>query len=144
MNMKRRFNGVILFLALISFGVGLEAVFLRNTAGASSKEEGPAPASVDEIVNPMEQHFQKKPEGEGPLISETLKEKVKDLPPFFRDMNFHIKPRTYFFYESKPNTHPPPERKISEAWALGGSLAYESGWWMNRVALGAGTQVTQR
>jgi len=129
-------------LATASFAVILMWSIFEGSASASSKEESPAPASVDEVVTAMENLSEKKEKL--PLFGERLKEKVKDLPPFFRDMSFAIKPRTYFFYESKPNSNPPPEKTISEAWALGGSLAYESGLWLDRFAVGAELFTSQR
>jgi len=132
----------MVLLATASFAAILAWSIFEGSASASSKEESPAPASVDEVVTAMENLSEKKENL--PVLSERLKEKVKDLPPFFRDMSFAIKPRTYFYYESKPNSDPPPEKKISEAWALGGSLAYESGLWLDRFAVGAELFTSQR
>jgi hypothetical protein len=109
----------------------------EESAWASRREDSPAPDSVDEITTAVEQNFQKEPTRERPLISEALKEKLKDLPPFFRDTSFDIKPRTYFFYQSQPNSNPPPGKTISEAWALGGSVEYKSGLLLDRLSVGA-------
>jgi hypothetical protein len=131
-------------LLILCCAVILTSPVSEEPASASTKEEAPAPTSVDEIHTAVEQNFQKEPAREGPSVSETLKEKLKDLPPFFRDMNFHVKPRTYFFYESQPNSDPPPEKKIKEAWAMGGSLEYQSGLLLDRLSLGAELFTSQR
>ncbi|MGZ3614026.1 MAG: OprD family outer membrane porin [Thermodesulfobacteriota bacterium] len=142
--MFNKFLGMMIMLATVSCVAILAWWIFEGSASAASKEESPAPDSVDEINTAIEENFQKQSKPKGFMISEILKEKLKDLPPFFRDMNFAIKPRTYFFYESKPNSNPPPERTIKEAWALGGSLAYESGLLLDRFAVGAELFTSQR
>jgi len=128
---------MIALLATTSFVAILAWLVFEGSALASRREESPVPGSVDEITTAVEQSFQEKPAPEKPLISEALKEKLKDLPPFFRDSSLDIKPRTYFFYESQPNSNPPPGKTISEAWALGGSVEYKSGLWLDRFSMGA-------
>jgi hypothetical protein len=136
------FLGMMVLLTTVSCAMILAWSIFKRSASASSLEENPAPDSVDEAATPMEGLAEKK-EKPG-LFSEILKEKLKDLPPFFRDTSFAIKPRTYFFYESQPNANPPPGRKISEAWALGGSLEYMSGLWLDRFSMGAELFTSQR
>ncbi len=133
---------MMVLLTTMSCVVILMWSIFEGSASASSIEESPAPASVDEVVTAIEGQLEKKESL--PVFSERLKEKFKDLPPFFRDMSFAIKPRTYFFYQSQPNSNPPPEKQIKEAWALGGSLAYESGLWLDRFSVGAELFTSQR
>ncbi len=122
----------------------LASSIFEGSVWASSLEETPAPDSVDQSTIVLEQPPQKEPTPEGSSISMMLKEKLKDLPPFFRDTSFNIKPRTYFFYQSQPNSNPPPEKEIQEAWALGGSLEYKSGLLLDRFSVGAELFTSQR
>ena len=135
---------MINLLVTVGFAMILAWSLFEGSASASRKEDSPAPDSVDEINTELEQNFQKEPTPKSPLIGEVLKEKLKDLPPFFRDMSFAIKPRTYFFYQSQPNTNPPPGRTISEAWALGGSVEYKSGLLLDRFSMGAELFTSQK
>ncbi len=131
-------------MAAASFMLVFVWSIFEGVASAASKEEAPAPESVDQISAAMEENFQKRPMPEESYLSKMLKEKLKDLPPFIRDMSFHIKPRTYFFYESEPNSNPPPSKTIKEAWALGGSVEYESGLLLDRFSVGAELFTSQR
>jgi outer membrane porin, OprD family len=128
----------------VGFAMILAWSIFEGSASASSLDERPAPDSVDDVNSAVEQNFQKQPTPESPLLREMLKEKLKDLPPFFRDTSFNIKPRTYFFYQSQPNSNPPSGRTISEAWALGGSVEYKSGLWLDRFSVGAELFTSQR
>ena len=99
-------------------------------------ESRPAPGSVDEIVSPAERSFEEKPKHEP--ITERFRELLRDLPPFLRDTELALKPRTYYLFQEKP------DKSKSEAWAGGGSIAYESGWLLDRVAIGAEAFTSQR
>jgi hypothetical protein len=60
-----------------------------------------------------------------------LKKELQDLPPFFRDTKLLLKARSFFFRRDKLDS------SENEAWALGGSVAYESGWFKDRLKVGA-------
>ncbi len=145
--MRKCFNKSLSVMVLVTascYATILTWSFFEGSASASSLEERPAPESVDQINTAVEQNFQKEPTPEGSSLSKMLKEKLKDLPPFIRDMSFNIKPRTYFFYESQPNSNPPPGNTISGAWALGGSVEYKSGLLLDRFSMGAELFTSQR
>jgi hypothetical protein len=100
-------------------------------------DESPAPTSTDAITSPMKKEFEvieKKP-SEFP----SLEERLKNLDPFFRDAGLSLKIRSYYFYKDFDN----PDEK-QEAWALGGWLDYESGWWKDRIKIGATGYTSQR
>jgi outer membrane porin, OprD family len=60
-----------------------------------------------------------------------LREEIKDLPPFLRDMDLKVHFRTYYFNRTKPDD------TINEALAFGGWLGLRSGWFLDTFAVGA-------
>jgi hypothetical protein len=103
------------------------------------RDEQPIPDSVDQVVSPMEQAFKEKPKI--PRFFPWLKEQLKDTPPFIRDTNLNLKVRTYYFYKDNyPNSSP----QINEAWALGGALSYQSGWFLDHFSVGSVLYTSQR
>lgn len=81
------------------------------------------------MVTPMELSFKEKYWRPG--IFPSLKEKLKDAPPFFRDTKLNLQFRT--FYMDEHNGGAP----TAEAWAAGGALSYQSGWFKDHFQLGA-------
>jgi hypothetical protein len=124
---------VSMAVVLIAGGLGFLAVLFWGNAPVLAQEyirdQEPVPDSVDQVETPMELSFQEKPPI--PRFFPWLKEKLKDTPPFFRDTKFDINIRTYYFNrEQYDNTE-------NEAWALGGSLSYKSGWFLDHFGVGA-------
>ena len=62
----------------------------------------------------------------------------EEASPFFRDTKISAQARTYYFNGDKFN----PTR--SEAWAIGGSAAYKSGYAADRFAIGAVAYTSQK
>ena len=93
------------------------------------------PSSVDEVVTPMDETF-KQPSERVPL-TQTFKDKLKETPAFFRDTKLNLNLRTFYFYRDKF------DNSQSQAWAIGGSLAYKSGYAFDRFALGATVYTSQ-
>jgi hypothetical protein len=93
------------------------------------RDEETVPESVDQVVTPMELTFQEK--REIPRFFPWLKEQLKDTPAFFRDTKLNLNIRTYYFYRDKFDD------SKSEAWALGGALSYQSGWFLDRFSVGS-------
>jgi hypothetical protein len=91
-------------------------------------QEEPPPSSVDEIVTPIERSFIERIERPG--FFPWLKEQLKDAPAFFRDTKLDLNLRSYYFRRDKFDD------SVSSAWALGGALAYKSGWLLDRLQLG--------
>ena len=112
-------------------GAGVAIVFLGAASRSRAQEyigdEEPPPASVEQDVTPMERTFRLFPERPG--LFPRLKEKLKDLPPFFRDTKLDVNLRTYYLNgEQFGGTR-------DEAWAGGGALSYQSGWLLDRKSV---------
>ena len=91
-------------------------------------DEEPTPSSVDQVTTPMDRSFEeKKPV---PRFFPWLKEQLKDTPAFFRDTKLNLNIRTYYFNRDKYDD------SNSEAWALGGSVSYQSGWFLDHFGVG--------
>ncbi|MEN6321762.1 MAG: OprD family outer membrane porin [Syntrophaceae bacterium] len=97
--------------------------------------EGPPPSSVEDIVTPMDKSFEKPPDRVRPY--EKLKEVLKDSSPFFRDMKLDINLRTYYLY------HENFDGNKNEAWTLGGSIVYKSGYLFDHFGVGAAFYTSQ-
>ncbi len=91
-------------------------------------DEEPTPDSAKEIESHFPGPLAEKEEK--PSIFPAFKEKMNSLPPFWRDTSLFLNLRTYYFYRDNVDSHK------SEAWALGGSINYESGWWKDRLQIG--------
>jgi hypothetical protein len=112
--------------------------FLYGTPAMAQEaisQEEPTPGSVQEEIVPMERSFQEKPSRPG--FFPWLKEELKDAPPFFRDTKLDLNVRTYYLYRDKFDD------TIIEAWALGGSLSYRSGWFLDHFGIGATLYTSQ-
>jgi hypothetical protein len=86
--------------------------------------ESPPPASAGKVLGPLDWAFRAKPIPER-FVWEAAKEALEDAPRFFRDTKFNYDFRTYSFDRRNSSIDQ------REAWAIGGQLAYESGWWNN-------------
>jgi hypothetical protein len=114
-------------------GVSFLAMALWVSAPALAQEaisgEEPTPSSVDQITTPMGRTFEeKKPR---PGLFPWLKEELKDTPAFFRDTMLDVQLRTYYFRQENTGVN------IKEAWALGGGLSYQSGYFLDHFSVGA-------
>jgi hypothetical protein len=129
---RKRVTAVI----IIALGLGCLAVLLWGIPPVVAQEyirnQEPAPESVDQVVSAIELAFQQKPKI--PRFFPWLKEQLKDTPPFLRDTNLTLNFRTYYFYK---DNYPGSSPQINEAWALGGALSYQSGWFLDHFGVGA-------
>ena len=55
------------------------------------------------------------------------RKQIEDQFPLLRDSQVSISPRTYYFDRQRETGDD------SVAWALGGSIDYQSGWWRETV-----------
>jgi hypothetical protein len=117
------------------------ALLLRPAAyaGQDASNEAPPPASAKEAATPLQQSFPEKPveAQRAERITDEIRKVLQDMPPFVRDTALTFKPRTYYFYQEQP------DGTLKEAWALGGSLEYRSGWLAERVRIGAEVYTSQ-
>lgn len=91
-------------------------------------QEEPIPSSVDEITTPIDRSFIERIPRPG--FFPWLKEQLKDAPPFFRDTKLDLNLRSFYFRRDKFDD------SVSSAWAMGGALAYKSGWLLDRLQAG--------
>lgn len=84
-------------------------------------EKAPPPTTTEEIETPLQRTFLA-PARKEPLFP-WVRQKLKELPPFFADTQLEARFRTYYLHKDRT------DGDISEAWAIGGSLYYRSGWW---------------
>jgi len=66
-----------------------------------------------------------------------LKRRLEPLPPFWRDTRLAAKPRSYYFDRDR-------DIGDSVAWALGGSLEHQSGWWKERLRIATTLYTSQK
>ena len=94
------------------------------------RSQEPVPDSVDQVTSPIELSYQpEKPKI--PRFFPWLKEELKDTPAFFRDTNLDFNIRSFYFYREKY------DESVSTAWALGGALSYQSGWFLDHFGVGS-------
>ena len=115
----------ILLVVLLIFPA-LHSALAVNTGYIS--DEKPAAKTAKEAESHFEGSISKKEEKQ-PLFP-TFKKKMDSLSPFWRDTSLFLNFRTYYFYRDKDGS------SNNEAWALGGSINYESGWWRDRLQIG--------
>jgi hypothetical protein len=118
--------------------VGWFVAFLFAACAGAQSEPGlelPPPASVEDIVTPMEFSFVKKPER--PPLTEWLKAQLEDTPPFLRDSKLTLHIRNGHFFEEQFDD------SKKEAWALGGWLEYQSGWLFDHLGIASTVYTSQ-
>jgi len=100
------------------------------------REENPTVDAVEDARGLLSDGFSK------PIRLRSLfpkiKRKIRDLSPFWRNAQIQLKPRTYYFNRDLNGS------ADSVAWALGGSLKLESGWWKHRLRAAATFYTSQR
>ena len=124
---------VLAALAWVSWGgVGSAQEYLRA--------EDVAPESLSEAGSSFEGETLNLGETmvDGGFITPYIVDAIPALKPVVEDTAFVLAPRSYYFYRDRG------DGSISETWALGGSLSYESGWWMDFLQLGIATYTSQK
>jgi hypothetical protein len=98
------------------------AVFAAPAPAAERElEEAPPPSSAKEIQTPIQRIITEPPERKRALIP-WLHQPLQELPPFFADTVLEARSRTYYLRQDQTTD------VLSEAWAIGGSIYYRSGW----------------
>jgi hypothetical protein len=120
-------------IAVLAALLGFVALLLWQGEPALAQEaisqEEPTPSSVEEIVSSMSRSFEEKKAHIG--LFPALKEQLKDTPAFFQDTQLALKVRSYYLWQENTGS------SIKEAWAIGGALAYRSGWLLDHFSVGA-------
>jgi hypothetical protein len=126
-------------MVLLAVGSGLLALLFSGGTLVMAQEEvpkgEPPAAQLGEDVTPMDKSFEEKPPPPEKVVS--TKEPLKDTPPFLRDTKLDLNLRTYYSYSDNF------DGTRNEAWALGGSFAYRSGWFLDRFGIGAALYTSQ-
>ena len=108
------------------------ALLVLALPGAASErelEDEPAPASVDEIKTPTDRIFPIR-RRKTPLLP-YFRQRIQHWHPFFSESILEGRFRTYYLRQETTTD------SIREAWAIGGSVYYHSGWLRDAVALEA-------
>jgi hypothetical protein len=95
--------------------------------------EQAAPDSVEDEQTPLGEAFPI--ERLLPPVFPRLKKRLAKAPPFWRDTQLLLHPRSYYFDR---------QRDDNLALAYGGWVTYGSGWWRGRVRINATLYTTQR
>jgi hypothetical protein len=113
---------------LCACGLLLASSLSRAVAAAERElEDSPPPGSAREIKTPIERLFP--PVEDRPPLIPWFGQKLQELPPFFADTRFEVKYRTAYIRQGHTVD------VLSEAWAMGGSLYYHSGWLAETFAI---------
>ena len=109
--------------AHLLWGVIPAAMAFASPAPAAEQEleDAPPPNSAAEIQTPIQQIIPEAPERRRALIP-WFHQPLQKLPPFFADTQLETRFRTYYLRKDRTND------ELSEAWAMGGSIYYRSGW----------------
>jgi hypothetical protein len=109
--------------ARLLWGVVAAAMVFASPAPAAEQEleDAPPPSSAHEIQTPIQRIITEPPKERRALIP-WLYQPLQKLPPFFADTQLEARFRTYYLRKDRTND------VLSEAWAMGGSIYYLSGW----------------
>jgi hypothetical protein len=113
----------------------IAAMALTLVAGTtpSAVAQQPPVESVEQGATPMDKTDLANPQPEQALVPVAPEKKS----PFFDDAKISAQARTFYLYRDKYDD------SISEAWAIGGSLAYQSGYVADRLRVGAVAYTSQ-
>jgi len=130
-------TAVGIVILTVSIGLAVPLPVFESSARAQEpppEEEAPAPVLGEEVTHMDETFSEKRPR---PGRFPRLEEQLIDTTPFIRDSEIDLNLRTYYlssvaFDDAK-----------SEAWTLGGSLVYRSGWLLDHFGAGAALYTSQ-
>lgn len=100
------------------------------------RDEEPAPDSVEALESPIGESFQIIPRRR--ILFPILRNFLEKLPPFFSDTQLDLNIRSYYFDRTRA------DGSESVAWALGGSISYESGQLFKLVSVGGEVFTSQK
>jgi hypothetical protein len=113
------------------------SVFASSPARSESVlNDKPAPDSVAEMHGPFQEAFQLRVREQ--TLFPRLKRALQNLPPFLRDTTVSLRTRSYYLNRREVDSD------IAEAWAIGGGLWVESGWFENVFAVGGELFTSQK
>ena len=100
--------------------LGAELLASAATAAERELDDAPPPSSVREIKTPIQRVTPE--EKVRPSLIPGLRKRLQNLPPFLADTQLEARYRTYYLHQHDTTD----DRR--EAWAMGGSIRYQSGW----------------
>jgi hypothetical protein len=113
------------------------SVFASSPARSESVlNDKPAPDSVAEMHGPFQEAFQLRVREK--TLFPRLKRALQNLPPFLRDTTISLRSRSYYLHRRDEGDD------IAEAWAIGGGLWVESGWFEDVFAVGGELFTSQK
>jgi len=95
-------------------------IAFRAAAAERELDDAPPPSTVREIKTPIQRVIPEE-KVRAPLIPGLWK-RLQNLPPFLADTQLEARYRTYYLRQHDTTD----DRR--EAWAMGGSIRYQSGW----------------
>ena len=105
-------------------GMIAAAGMVTQARAQSVKQEDPIPDSAAKSLVAIEKTFVTIPTAEPMMLFPQMREQLKDAPPFLRDSTAAFNVRSYY----RDNvSNAPSGAKWNEAWAAGGSVAFETG-----------------
>ena len=126
----------VLRLPRVAAAWSIVVASLLLLAGSMTSALGQQPAeSVEQGATPMDQIDLTNPQPGQPLVPVPVEPEKKS--PFFDDAKISAQARTFYLYRDKYDD------SISEAWALGGSVTFQSGYVANRFRVGAAAYTSQ-
>lgn len=143
-----RIRQLFLVLILALHFLGWETNLSVSFAQESILDQGPMPDTVKKLQSPLDLPFV--PLAPYPWLLTALRDAVHDrldphlqqMEPFFRDTQVTLNTRMYYFNHDK---NPVGKDDVyNEAWTVGGSLAYQSGWLRDFFSLGAQVFTSQK
>lgn len=122
MNTNQQPNCYFWFILLISAIIGSSAL-----AGERELDSKPPPASTSEMESPIQQVFPEDQKRKS--LFPGIRPHLEKLSPFFADTLLETRFRTYYLYKDRTSD------VVSEEGAVGGSIAYRSGWFKDLFQL---------
>lgn len=117
---------------------GLALSLASPVFSAQEELNNAPPTSAEEAATPIESGFKPKPVVERlNAATDWMRKALQNAPPFIRDTEIGLKPRTYYYKQDQPGIHDP------EAWAAGGSINYRSGLLADHFRIGAELYTSQ-
>jgi hypothetical protein len=95
-------------------------------AGEGELEAALPPKSIEEMRGALESAYPVLEDR--PSLFPWISDPLQELAPFFADTKLYLRYRSYYLRRDRTSGH------LSEAWAMGGSLYYHSGWFKDFFA----------
>jgi hypothetical protein len=132
---KTLFWVIVFSLTYMIIGFDLTSVLAAEPNYISA--ESPTADSVHNERGPLE-YLQPEEDIQPLSVFPALEKRIEHLPPFWRDTKLNVHIRSYYFGRDTA------EKSRKEAWALGGWLEYESGWWNDFMKVGMTGYTSQK